>query len=110
MRRVSCEILFDGYTTHAKSMMDTQSPCLVHYVRDLLLMPFAIVANFFSAPHFTGASYIKLVGWNGATQSFDLRLSIIPVQDTGIILYAGGFTGRGDFTSIILNKGYLEFR
>ena len=61
-------------------------------------------------PSFRGDSYVKLVGWAHPETAFHLRLTIIPTNDTGIILYAGRATGKGDFMSLVLNAGHLEFR
>jgi len=48
--------------------------------------------------------------WEKSLSSFDLRLTLIPTVDTGIILYAGDESGRGDFLSLVLRDGFVELR
>lgn len=67
-------------------------------------------ANLFSTPHFSGESYMMLVGWKVPSTSFDLRLTIIPLEASGVLLYSGDMTGRKDFVSLVLNNGFVEMR
>lgn len=42
--------------------------------------------------------------------SFDLRIDVIPLETSGVLLYAGDMSGRKDFVSLVLNEGFVELR
>ena len=53
---------------------------------------------------------MRLIEWKDPMESCDLRLTIIPLAGTGIILYAGTLNKRGDYMSLVLKNGYVEYR
>lgn len=63
-------------------------------------------------PRFRGTSYLQYIGLRQSVMSFtEIELVIKPVVSTGLIVY-NGYTAdtSGDFISLALVDGYLEYR
>ena len=63
-------------------------------------------------PEFQGHSYLEYEGLGRSALLFlEIELVIKPTKPDGLILY-NGFTldRKGDFVSLALDKGHLEFR
>lgn len=69
----------------------------------------AFVANDFVSPSFTGNSFLK-IAWEMWITAFGLEITIIPTHSDGIVLFAGNTLGEGDFLSLVLKDGFVEFR
>ncbi len=67
-------------------------------------------------PHFTGTSYLEYLGLremsSGTVLSFlEVEIVLKPEDPDGLILYNGYSTDRtGDFISLALQGGYVDFR
>ena len=63
-------------------------------------------------PQFLGSSYLQYHGLKRRALSFiELELVLKPLATDGLILYNGFSKDRiGDFISLALRDGYLEFR
>ncbi|XP_063914885.1 agrin-like isoform X2 [Zophobas morio] len=62
-------------------------------------------------PEFNGSSYIRLPRLEGVRKSFSIEVYFMPKSANGLILYNGQMkNGRGDFISLNLARGHLQFR
>ncbi|GBL69816.1 hypothetical protein AVEN_181466-1, partial [Araneus ventricosus] len=62
-------------------------------------------------PRFREDSYIAVPILRDAHKSMQVTLEFRPEANDGLILYSGEKLDlRGDFISITLNKGFIEFR
>ena len=75
-------------------------------------MCFTIVGIDIHVPAFNGNSYLQFFGLRRTVLSFaEIELVIKPTAKDGLILYNGYTTDRtGDFISLSMRDGYLEFR
>ena len=60
---------------------------------------------------FSGTSFAKLPSLGpGAQDYIEIELEILPIEETGILLYNGWQADKiGDFLSLSLNDGVIEF-
>lgn len=63
-------------------------------------------------PSFSGQSYLQFVGLRRTVLSFiEVEMVFKPESGDGLLFYNGYTTDRtGDFISLALRRGYLEFR
>lgn len=67
----------------------------------------------FLIPSFNGSSYFQFFGLGayGSDMFTEIRLYIKPISPDGLFLYNGArMDGQGDFLSLNLVDGYVEFR
>ena len=67
------------------------------------------------APSFNGKSFIVVRNWDqqrgGGSQELTIDIEFRPLTKSGILIYgAQQEDGRGDFVSLTINSGYVEFR
>jgi Laminin G domain len=68
-----------------------------------------------AAPSFGGKSFIALRNWDqqrgSGSQELTIDIEFRPSTTSGILLYGGQQEdGRGDFVSLAINDGRVEFR
>jgi agrin len=62
-------------------------------------------------PEFNGSSYIRLPRLEGVRKTFSIEVYFMPRSANGLIIYNGQMrNGRGDFISLNLARGHLQFR
>lgn len=62
-------------------------------------------------PHFLGTSYLALPTLRNAHRSLQLSIEFKPESFDGVLLYSGQEPNLdGDFLSIVINQGFVEFR
>lgn len=62
-------------------------------------------------PEFNGSSFIKFPRLEGIKKKFSIEVSFMPKSSNGLILYNGQMkNGKGDFISLNLARGYVQFR
>ncbi|XP_066155435.1 agrin-like isoform X4 [Euwallacea fornicatus] len=62
-------------------------------------------------PEFNGRSFIRFPPMEGIEKTFSIEVSFMPKAPNGLILYSGQMkNGLGDFISLNLAQGYLQFR
>ncbi|KAG5885807.1 hypothetical protein JTB14_001416 [Gonioctena quinquepunctata] len=62
-------------------------------------------------PEFNGSSFIQFPRLEGIKKAFSIEVSFMPTASNGLILYNGQMkNGKGDFISLNLARGYLQFR
>ncbi|XP_074600211.1 uncharacterized protein LOC141854438 isoform X2 [Brevipalpus obovatus] len=72
---------------------------------------FNIVPDTFSIPAFSGESSLELSCLCRAHRRLEIEMVFTVYSNSAIILYNGQTsTGEGDFVSISVNQGYIEFR
>lgn len=63
------------------------------------------------SPEFNGSSYIRLPRLEGVRKTFSIEVYFMPKSANGLLLYNGQMkNGRGDFISLNLARGHLQFR
>lgn len=63
------------------------------------------------SPQFNGTSYIELPPLEGLGKAFRFEIWFLTNRLSGMLLYTGQSTkAKGDFISINLVNGYLQFR
>ncbi|XP_031335468.1 agrin-like isoform X3 [Photinus pyralis] len=64
-----------------------------------------------SIPQFNGSSYIVFPKLEGISKTFSMEVFFLSTFESGMLLYSGQLrNGHGDFISLNLVKGYLQFR
>lgn len=64
-----------------------------------------------TVPEFTGHSYLQFFGLGkDIYRETDIEVVFKPAEKNGLILYNGYSSSGGDFISLALLNGYLEFR
>lgn len=64
-----------------------------------------------STPEFFGSSFVQFPRLEGLGRSFSIDVFFLARANNGLILYNGQMkNGRGDFISLNLVQGYLQFR
>jgi coxsackievirus/adenovirus receptor len=62
-------------------------------------------------PEFSGNSYLELPRLEGVGRAFSLEMWFLSREPDGVLLYNGQLTnGKGDFISIHLINGHVQFR
>ena len=62
-------------------------------------------------PSFSGNSYLQLKKYHHGNKMITIDIEFRTMNNDGILLYsAQRVEGRGDFISLAINDGYLEFR
>ncbi|XP_057656608.1 agrin-like isoform X3 [Diorhabda carinulata] len=62
-------------------------------------------------PEFNGNSFIQLPRLEGIKKRFSIEVTFMTTASSGLILYNGQMkNGRGDFISLNIARGYLQFR
>ncbi|CAH1955675.1 unnamed protein product [Acanthoscelides obtectus] len=62
-------------------------------------------------PEFNGSSYIQFPRLEGIKKTFSVEVSFMPKAPNGLIFYSGQMkNGKGDFVSLNLARGHLQFR
>ncbi|CAG9816696.1 unnamed protein product [Phaedon cochleariae] len=62
-------------------------------------------------PEFNGSSFIQFPRLEGVKRTFSIEVTFMPTSSNGLILYNGQMkNGRGDFISLNLARGFLQFR
>lgn len=62
-------------------------------------------------PEFNGSSFIKFPRLEGIRKKFSIEVSFMPKAPNGLIFYNGQMkNGKGDFISLNLARGYVQFR
>ncbi|XP_067005728.2 agrin-like [Anabrus simplex] len=65
----------------------------------------------FFVPEFDGSSYIELPRLEGVGRAFSLEVWFLSRKPEGVLLYNGQLSnGKGDFISLNLVKGHVQFR
>lgn len=65
----------------------------------------------FSTPEFNSTSFIRLPKLKKVERSFTIEVFFLSYSLDGLLLYNGQFkNGRGDFISLNLVDGYVQFR
>lgn len=68
-------------------------------------------ASDLSSPEFGGSSFLQYPRLEGIGRTFSIEIVFLPRASNGILLYNGQLkNGRGDFISLNLIHGYLQFR
>lgn len=63
------------------------------------------------SPELNGTSYIQFPRLEGVKKAFSIEVFFMPKATNGLILYNGQMkNGRGDFISLNLARGHLQFR
>ncbi|KAF5294801.1 hypothetical protein FQA39_LY00285, partial [Lamprigera yunnana] len=64
-----------------------------------------------TTPQFNGSSYIRFPKLEGVGKTFSIEIFFLSTSENGMLLYNGQLkNGRGDFISLNLVNGYLQFR
>uniref|UniRef100_H2Z5C7 Agrin n=1 Tax=Ciona savignyi TaxID=51511 RepID=H2Z5C7_CIOSA len=101
---------FDSNNLHDTQhhLEDATPPCLV-----LSVGINSAVVQFTNAPwtipHFSGASYAEFRRMN-AFSEITIRMRFRSVDPEGLLFYSGQLDGGGDFISLAVHRGYVEFR
>lgn len=62
-------------------------------------------------PEFTGTSYMQFPQLKHVGKIFTIDISFMPKSANGLLLYDGQLrNGRGDFISLLLVHGFIQFR
>lgn len=62
-------------------------------------------------PEFSGTSYIQFPQLKHVGKTFTIDISFMPKSANGLLLYDGQLkNGRGDFISLLLVHGFIQFR
>ena len=65
----------------------------------------------FGMPEFLGNSYIEAPKLENVGRAFSLEVWFLPLSDNGMLIYNGQLTtGKGDFISLNLVNGHVQFR
>ncbi|CAH0561782.1 unnamed protein product [Brassicogethes aeneus] len=63
------------------------------------------------SPEFNGSSFIRFPRLEGIKKTFSIEIFFLPKAANGLIVYNGQMkNGRGDFISLNLARGHLQFR
>lgn len=63
------------------------------------------------SPEFNGSSFLQLPRLDGIGRTFSIDIVFLPKAHNGILLYSGQLrNGKGDFISLNLIHGHLQFR
>lgn len=64
-----------------------------------------------TVPEFNGSSFIEYPPLKGISKTFKIEIALASKSLNGLILYGGQFkNGKGDFISLNLIRGFLQFR
>ncbi|XP_067947805.1 agrin-like isoform X2 [Watersipora subatra] len=104
--RVTCEDdpCANGGTCSNDANLGFHCLCTVHWKGSKCQ-----TANDFTVPRFDGNSFLAYL-WDRQKEFFDIHLTIIPTHASGILLYSGSDRWSGDFMSLVLNDGFLQYR
>lgn len=65
----------------------------------------------FGMPQFSGDSYIEASKLENVGRAFSLEIWFLPSSNNGVLVYNGQLTtGKGDFISLNLMNGHVQFR
>lgn len=65
----------------------------------------------YDIPSFSGRSFIQLRSLDYGARDVTIEIQFQPQRPDGLLLYAGNSNGSsGDFLSLALNRGFVEFR
>ncbi|KAL1493054.1 hypothetical protein ABEB36_011193 [Hypothenemus hampei] len=89
----------DGYVCQCESGRRGRH-CEIEYKNDKVVIP-----------EFNGRSFIRFPPMEGIEKTFAIEVSLMPKAPNGLILYSGQMkNGLGNFISLNLAHGYLQFR
>lgn len=77
-----------------------------------MILFFYLIVSKFTVPSFNGSSYLQFTGLKKSILSFvEIQIVFKPRSNNGVLFYNGNkMDGEGDFISINLVNGYVEFR
>jgi coxsackievirus/adenovirus receptor len=91
----------------------TKNACSCKDWYDSLLVSMLVDAELHEVfiPEFNGDSYLELPRLEGVGRAFSLEVWFLPWEPDGVLLYNGQLTnGKGDFISIQLINGHIQFQ
>ena len=99
----------DRYYFHAVNSNTIHSSCSKIIV--IGLFPVDTEYAEFNMPEFFGDSYIEAPKLENVGRAFSLEIWFLPASDNGVLIYNGQVAnGKGDFISLNLVNGHVQFR